>query len=95
MQPKLMAKSQAIGRGYSPTELFRVRATHAQIGWLETSLAAEAAQAICGIERALREGAGGTDVFVHRKLLTFEAWEAGLLGTWETPSEMICVPRFA
>jgi hypothetical protein len=26
-------------------------------------------------------------------LRVFEAYEAGLLATWEIPTEMVCVPR--
>lgn len=54
MVPKLAAKSSAIANGASPPELFVVRAKLAQIGWLETSWAAAAANAIFEIEFALQ-----------------------------------------
>jgi hypothetical protein len=50
MAPKLLAKSQAISARRSDEEVFRVRAVSSQIGWLETSLADAAAQAISDID---------------------------------------------
>jgi hypothetical protein len=93
MAPKLAAKSSAIARGASPPELFIVRAKLAQIGWLETSWAEAAANAIFEIELALHAGEAEDCLLINHQLNVFEAYEAGLLATWETPAEMICVPR--
>jgi hypothetical protein len=30
---------------------------------------------------------------LHHQFVVFEAFEAGLLATWETPAELVCVPR--
>jgi len=32
---------------------------------------------------------------VSHQLRAFEAFQAGLLATWETPDVLICVPRLA
>ncbi len=93
MVPKLAAKSSAIASGASPSELFVVRAKLAQIGWLETSWAAAAANAIFEIEFALQAGEVEDCQLINHQLRVFEAHEAGLLATWETPTEMACVPR--
>jgi hypothetical protein len=93
MVPKLATKSSAIARGASPPELFVVRAKLAQIGWLETSWAAAAANAIFEIEFALQAGEAEDCRLIDHQLRVFEAHEAGLLATWETSAEMICVPR--
>jgi hypothetical protein len=91
MVPKLSAKSSAVAKGASPPELFVIRAKLAQIGWLETSWAAAAANAIFEIEFALQAGEAEDCRLIDHQLRVFEAHEAGLLATWETPAEMICV----
>jgi hypothetical protein len=93
MAPKLAAKSLAMASGASPPELFVVRAKLAQIGWLETSWAAAAANAIFEIEFALQAGEPEGGRRIEHQLMVFDAHEAGLLATWETDAEMICVPR--
>jgi hypothetical protein len=93
MAPKLAEKSSAIANGASPSDLFVVRAKLAQIGWLETSWAAAAANAIFEIEFALQAGEAEDCQLIDHQLRVFEAHEAGLLVTWETSAEMICVPR--
>jgi len=93
MAPKLAAKSLAIASGASEQELFAVRAMLAQIGWLETSWAAAAANAIFEIELALHAGEPEDCQLINHQLRVFEAYEAGLLATWETPTAIICVPR--
>ena len=93
MAPKLAAKSSAIASGASASKLFVVRAKLAQIGWLETSWAAAAANAIFEIELALDAGEPEGGRLINHQLRVFEAYEAGLLATWETPNEMVCVPR--
>jgi hypothetical protein len=45
------------------------------------------------IEILLSQGLCKTSEPVHHQLLVFEAFEAGLLATWETPAELVCVPR--
>lgn len=96
MEPKRRVKAAATAASASAESLFRVRAVLAQIGWLETSLAAMGVQAICDVQSCLQEqDIGAAEDFVRRRLIAFEAWEAGLLATWETPSEMICVARIA
>jgi hypothetical protein len=93
MAPKLSAISEAKRAGASPTELRRVRAACFEIGWLETSLPAVATEAICLIEALLASGARPGSDAVRDRMSTFEAYELGLLATWETRNEIICVPR--
>jgi hypothetical protein len=93
MAPKLSAISETRRTGASSTELRRVRAACFEIGWLETSLPAVATESICAIEALLVSGARpGSDAVRHR-VRVFEAYELGLLATWETAAELICVPR--
>jgi hypothetical protein len=95
MAPKLNAISEAKRAGASPAELRRVRTACFEIGWLETSLPAVATESICAIEALLVSGARPGSDAVRFRLRTFEAYELGLLATWETPAELICVPRIA
>jgi hypothetical protein len=53
MEPKLRVKAEAMASFTSEKDLFVVRAVQAQIGWLETCLAAVAVQAIVDVELAL------------------------------------------
>lgn len=94
MAPKLGAKAQAISASASDEEVFRVRAVSSQIGWLETSLADAAAQAVSKVE--LLQGAGGSErsVAIDHQLKVFESHEQGLLATWETADAPICVPKY-
>ena len=94
MAPKLRAKSRAVSAGASDQEVFRVRAVSAQIGWLETSLAEAAAQAISNVELLLSTGAPEDSLSIDNQLRVFDPYEYGLLATWETPDALICVPRF-
>jgi hypothetical protein len=93
MAPKLLAKSRAMSANRSDDEIFKVRAVSAQIGWLETSMAEAAAQAISNVELLLSAGASEASVAIDNQLMTFEAHERGLLATWETRDALICVPR--
>ncbi len=93
MAPKLRAKSRAMSVNASDVEVFRVRAVSAQIGWLETSMADAAAQAVSDVELLLSTGASEGSVAIDDQLRVFEAHERGLLATWETPAELICAPR--
>jgi hypothetical protein len=93
MAPKLLAKHQAMSANRSAEEVFRVRAVSAQIGWLETSLAEAAAQAVSNVELLPSTGASESSVAIDNQLRVFESYEHGLLATWETPDALICVPR--
>ena len=92
--PKLRAKSLTMSANGSDAEVFRVRAVSAQIGWLETSMADIAAEAISNVELLLRAGASEASVAIDHQLRVFESHERGLLATWETPAELVCVPRY-
>jgi hypothetical protein len=94
MAPKLRAKSAAMSASASDGEIFRVRAVSSQIGWLETSLADAAAQAVSHVELLLSGGAPECSVAIDNQLKVFESYERGLLATWETPAELICVPKY-
>jgi hypothetical protein len=93
MGPKLLAKSEATSTNASVEASFEVRAVGAQIGWLETSVAAGAAEAVPNVELLLSSGFSEHGEQVHHQLRVFEVYEQGLLATWETPAELICVPR--
>jgi hypothetical protein len=93
MAPKLLAKSRAMAGNESLEALFEVRAVAAQIGWLETSIPAAAAKAISNVELFLSSGFSEHEEPVHHQLRVFEAYELGLLATWETPTAIICIPR--
>ena len=93
MAPKLLSKSKALA-GNAPVEgIFEVRAISAQIGWLETCMPVVAAQAVADIELFLSSGVSEHDEPIRHQLRIFEAYEFGLLATWETPGAIICVPR--
>jgi hypothetical protein len=91
--PKLRAKAQAISTYASGEEVFRIRAVSSQIGWLETSMADAAAQAVSDVELLLRSGASEGSVAIDNQLKVFESYECGLLATWETTDAVICVQR--
>jgi len=93
MAPKLRTKAQAISANLSDEEVFRVRAVSSQIGWLETSMADAAAQAVSNVDLLLSAGAFEGSVAIDHQLKVFESHEQGLLATWETPGVLICVPR--
>jgi hypothetical protein len=92
MEPKLLAKSNAVTENASPEAVFRVRAVAAQIGWLETSLPVAAAQAVADVELLLSSDFSERDEQIYHQLRVFEADELGLLVTWDTPTAIICVP---
>ena len=91
MAPKLLSKARVMAENPSAEAVFKVRAVAAQIGWLETSLPLAAAQAVTDVELFLSSGA--PEESIHHQLNVFEAYELGLLATWETPDVVICVPR--
>jgi hypothetical protein len=92
MAPKLRAKFEAKSANGSASEEFRARAVSAQIGWLETSLADVAAEAVSNVELSLVTEASEGSAPIHHQLKVFESFEHGLLATWETPHGLICVP---
>jgi hypothetical protein len=94
MAPKLRAKSLAISANASEGEVFRVRAVSSQIGWLGTSMADAAAQAVSNVELLLSAGASEGSVAIDHQLKVFDAYECGLLATWETSDTLICVPKW-
>jgi hypothetical protein len=94
MAPKLIAKEWAVAAQSRLESIFEVRAVAAQIGWLETSLPATAAQAIRAVEDLLSAGHAESSVAIYHQLRVFEACERGLLATWETPDALVCVPGF-
>jgi hypothetical protein len=93
MAPKLLSKSKAIAGNASDEAIFEVRAIAAQIGWLETCMPIAAAHAVANIELFLAAGISQHDELVGHQLRVFEAYELGLLATWETPNAVPCVPR--
>ncbi len=93
MAPKLLSKSKAVAENASAEAVFEIRAVAAQIGWLETCMPIAAAQAVANIELFLSSGISAQDGLMLHHLRVFEAYELGLLATWETPDALICVPR--
>jgi hypothetical protein len=93
MAPKLRAKSEAMTASTREREVFRVRAVSSQIGWLETSMADAAAESVSNVELLLCAGASAGSVAIDHQLSIFELHEDGLLATWETPAELVCVQR--
>jgi hypothetical protein len=93
MAPKLLSKSKTMAENAPAEAVFEVRAVSAQIGWLETCVPVAAAQAISNVELFLSSGFSEHGEPIHHQLRVFEAYEHGLLATWETPDAIICVPR--
>jgi hypothetical protein len=92
MAHKLEAKRQLITRGADLDAVFEARAVTAQVGWLETSIGAAAVGAISNIDLQLAQGLSEVSVHLHHQLLVIEAYQHGLMATWETPTELLCVP---
>jgi hypothetical protein len=93
MAPKSRAKSAVMSASTSDDEVFLVRAISSQIGWLETSMTDAAAEAVFNIELLVRAGESEASVAIDSQLKVFESYERGLLATWETPAEIICIHR--
>jgi hypothetical protein len=91
MAPKLLAKSRAMSANEAAKEIFHVRAVSSQIGWLETSMADAAAQAVSNVELLLSSGTPESSAAIDNQVRIFEVCELGLLATWETPDALICV----
>jgi hypothetical protein len=93
----LMAPKLAETR-YQPTnsdEAVEARSVAAQVGWLETSIPDATVEALCRVEVLLSQGLPEASEPVHHQSGIIEAYQHGLLATWETPAEMVCVPRSA
>ena len=56
-------------------------------------MADAAAEAVSNVDLLLGAGTSEGSVAIDNQLKVFEAYERGLLATWETPAELICVPR--
>jgi hypothetical protein len=91
MAPKLLSKARVMAENASAEAVFKVRAVAAQIGWLETCMPVVAAQAVTDVELFLSSGA--SEKSIHHQLRVFEAYELGLLATWETRDAVLCIPR--
>jgi hypothetical protein len=91
MSPKLLAKSRAMAANLSASDTFRARAVSSQIGWLETSMADVAAQAVTNVELLLSTGVPEGSMAIDHQLKVFGSYEHGLLATWDTPDALICV----
>jgi len=92
MAPKLVVKQTPSA---DRDAAFEVRVLAAQVGWLETSIPDAAVEALCRIDVLLSQGLPEASEPVHHQLGIIEAYQHGLLATWETPAELICVPRTA
>jgi hypothetical protein len=92
MTPRLLAKAKVMSNNVSDEEVFRVRAVSSQIGWLETSMADAAAQAVANVELLLSSEMPEASAAIDHQLRVFESHEHGLLATWETAEALICVP---
>jgi hypothetical protein len=95
MAPKLDSKARAIASKSRPEMAFEARAIAAEIGWIETSLPGAGAAAIRAVEDLLSAGHSDCLMEIHHQLCALEAFECGLLATWETPQELICLPAEA
>jgi hypothetical protein len=95
MAPKLSYTGQAIASRSRPEVVLEARTIAAEIGWIETSLPGAAARAIRAVEDLLSAGYAEDSMEIYHQLRTFEAFERGLLATWETPEELVCVPRWS
>lgn len=91
MVAKLNFKAEAVAVPSCRKAVFEARAIAAEIGWIETSLPGAAAAAIRAVEDLLSAGHAEGSMAIHNQLMVFEAFELGLLATWETPEELICV----
>jgi hypothetical protein len=81
-----------IAAATDPDAVRDVRKLASEIGWRETALPAVAARAVRAIETLLDVGHTERSEQIHHQLLVFEAFERGLLATWETPEELLCLP---
>jgi hypothetical protein len=91
--PKQRAKARAIANNLSTQDLFHTRAVSSQIGWLETVIARAAAYSIYQMELLLSMRIREDAVEITLLRDVFDVHEHGLLATWETTSELVCVAR--
>ncbi|MGC1532529.1 MAG: hypothetical protein WA832_17870 [Bradyrhizobium sp.] len=89
MTPKLSYKAQAMASLSRPESILEARVLAAEIGWIETSLPGAAAGAIRAVEDLLSAGRLADSMEICHQLRVFEAFEYGLLATWETPDELV------
>jgi len=68
-----------------------LRRDAAEIGWIETSLPGAAASAIRAVEALLSSGHAESSMQIRHQFMAFEGFEHGLLATWETPEELVCL----
>ena len=86
-------KARAIASQSRSESTLEARVVAAEIGWIETSLPGAAAGAIRAVEDLLAAGHAEGSMAICHQLMVFEAFEQGLLATWETPEEeLVCVP---
>lgn len=90
--PKQRAKARAIASNISTQDVFHTRAVSSQIGWLETVISRAAAYSIYQMELLLSSGISGDSASIGHLLGVIDAFERGLLATWETSDELVCVP---
>ena len=88
---RLDFRARLTGASPVPAAVFEARVLAAEIGWIETSLPAVAARAIRAVEDLLSAGHAESSMEICHQLLVFEAFEQGLLATWETPEELVCL----
>lgn len=91
MAPKLSYKARAVASHSRPEQVLEARAFAAEIGWIETSLPGAAAGAIRAVEDLLSAGHAEGSMEICHQMKAFEAFERGLLATWETPDELVCL----
>jgi hypothetical protein len=91
LAPKLAHKAQGIASQTRPEQIREARAIAAEVGWIETSLPGAAAGAILAVEDLLLAGHAEGSMEIYSQLVVFEAFEHGLLATWETPEELVCL----
>jgi hypothetical protein len=88
---RLDFRARLTGASPVPAAVFEARVLAAEIGWIETSLPAVAARAIRAVEDLLSAGHAEGSMEICHQLMVFEAFEHGLLATWETPKELVCL----
>lgn len=91
LAPKLASKARAIASQFDAALISEAWAVAAEIGWIETSLPTVAARAIRTVEDLLSAGHAEGSMAIGHQLRVFEAFEHGLLATWETPEELVCL----
>jgi hypothetical protein len=88
---RLDFRARLIGATPDPAAVFHAKVLTAEIGWIETSLPAVAARAIRAAEDLLLAGHAESSEPIYHQLMVFDAFEHGLLATWETPEELVCL----